>query len=147
MKEAQCPVCALRDADEIMSGSARRTAAPFAASLHRGWRQRHLGLMEGEPLGENGVVTTLTTFDQLRLQRNAPFSRSVRGVTRAAQQPLHFARPRLFLDLDESLQFTQMMGIAQGVQHALHRVVGLPVIVNDDAGDIRQELPRLAQTR
>ena len=29
----------------IMSGSARRTAA----SLHRGWRQRHLGLMEGEP--------------------------------------------------------------------------------------------------
>src|SRR5271166_2835489 len=30
--------------EEIMSGSARRTAAPF--SLHRGWRQRHLGLME-----------------------------------------------------------------------------------------------------
>jgi hypothetical protein len=32
-----------------------------------------------------------------------------------------------------------MMSIAQGVQHALHRVIGLPVIVNDDAGDIRQE--------
>jgi hypothetical protein len=31
------------------------------------------------------------------------------------------------------------MSIAQGVQHALHRVVGLPVIVNDDAGDIRQD--------
>ena len=79
-----------------MSGSARCTAAPFAASLHRGSGQRHLGLMEGEPIGENGVVTTLTTFDQLRLQRNAPFSRSVRGVTRAAQQPLHFARHASF---------------------------------------------------
>ena len=75
--------------EEIMSGSARRTAAPFAASLHGGSRQRHLGLMEGEPLGDNGVVTALTTFDQLRLQRNALFSRFVRGVTRAAQQPLH----------------------------------------------------------
>jgi len=28
-----------------------------------------------------------------------------------------------------------MMSIAQGVQHALHRVIGLPVIVNDDAAD------------
>jgi hypothetical protein len=61
---------------------------------------------------------TLTTFDQLRLHRNAPFSRSVRSVTGAAQQPLHLARPLLFLDLDESLQFAQMMGNAQGVQHA-----------------------------
>ena len=124
-----------------MSGSARRTAAPF--SLHRGWRQRRLGLMEGQPFGENGVVTTLTTCNQLRLHRNAPFSRSVRGVTRAAQQSLNLARPLLFLDLDESLQFAQMMGIAQGVQHASHRVVGLPVIVNDDAGDIRQETAAL----
>ena len=81
-----------------------------------------VGLMEGEPLGDNGVITALTTFDQLRLQRNALFSRFVRGVTRAAQQPLHFARPRLFLDLDESLQFAQMMSIAQGVQHALKAV-------------------------
>ena len=115
MEEAQGVLFACCETqEEIMSGSARRPAAPFAASLHRGSRQRHLGLMEGEPLGDNGVVTALTTFDQSRLQRNAPFSRSVRGMTRAAQQPLHFARPRLFLDLDESLQFAQMMGIAQG---------------------------------
>ena len=120
VKEAQRVLFAgCETQEEIMSGSARRTAA----SLHCGGRQRHLGLMEGQPLGDNGVVTALTTFDQLRLQRNALFSRSVRGVTRAAQQSLHFARPRLFLDLDESLQFAQMMGIAQGVQHALHRVV------------------------
>ena len=118
VKEAQRVLFGRCEAqEEIMSGLARRTAAPFAASLHRGSRQRHLGLMEGQPLGENGVVTTLTTFDQLRLHRNAPFSRSVRSVTGAAQQPLHLARTLLFLDLDESLQFTQMMGIAQGVQH------------------------------
>ena len=35
------------------------------------------------------------------------------------------------------------MGVAQGVQHALHRVIGLPVIVNDDADDIRQEAAAL----
>ena len=133
--------------EEIMSGSARRTAAPFA--LHRGWRQRHLGLMEGEPLGENGVVTTLTTFDQLRLQRNAPFSRSVRGVTRAApiSGPLVPAHASFWI-FDESLQFAQMMGIAQGVEHAFSRVVGLPVIVDTTMpATFAKRLPRLAQTR
>ena len=99
-----------------------------AASLDRGAHQRRLGLMEGQSFGENGVVTTLEAFDESRLHRNAPFSRSVRGVTGAAQQPLHFARPLFFLDFDESLKFAQVMGIAQGVQHALHCVIGLPVI-------------------
>ena len=117
----------------------RRLPPPF----DHGARQRRLGLMEGQPFGENGVVTTLETFDEPRLHSNAPFSRSVRGVTGAAQQPLHLARPLFFLDFDESLQFAQVMGIAQGVQHALHRVIGLPVIVNDDAGDIRQETAAL----
>src|SRR4249919_1126135 len=42
---------------------------------------------------------------------------------------------QITLYLDESLQFAQMMSIAQGV--------GLPVIVNDDAGDIRQETATL----
>jgi hypothetical protein len=50
-------------------------------------------------------------------------------VTGAAQQPLHLARPRFFLDFDESLQFAQMMSIAQGMQHAFYRVIGLPMIV------------------
>ena len=99
--------------------------------------------MEGQPFGENGVVTTRETFDEPRLHSNAAFSRSVRGVTGAAQQPLHLARPLFFLDFDESLELAQVMGIAQGMQHALHRVIGLPVIVNDDAGDIRQETAAL----
>ena len=46
VKEAQrVPFACCEAQEEIMSGSARRTAAPFAASLHRGSRQRHLGLM------------------------------------------------------------------------------------------------------
>ena len=85
VKEAQRVLFARCEAqEEIVSGSARRTAAPFAASLH-GARQWRLGLMEGEPFGENGVVTTLEQCDQRRLQRNVSFSCSVRGVTGAAQ--------------------------------------------------------------
>jgi hypothetical protein len=82
--------------------------------------------MEEEPFGENGVVTTLETSYEARLHRNAPFSRSVGDVTGATQEPLHLARPLFFLDFDESLQFAQVMGIAQGVQYASHRVKRWP---------------------
>jgi hypothetical protein len=37
------------------------------------------------------------------------------------------------------------MGVAQGVQHARHRVIGLPVIVDNDAGDIHQEAAALGE--
>ena len=96
--------------------------------LRRGARQRRLRLVKSEPFGENGVVTAFATFDESRLQRNAPFSREIRRVTGAAQQPLHLTRPVFILDFDESLQFAKMMSVAQGVQHPLHRVVGLPEI-------------------
>ena len=46
-----------------------------------------------------------------------PRSREIRRVTGAPQYLLHFARPVFFLDFDESLQFAQVMGVAQGVQH------------------------------
>ena len=64
-------------------------------------------------------------------------------MTGTAQQPLHLSRPVFLLDFDESLQFAKMMSVAQGVQHPLHRVVGLPVIVDDNAGDIRQQAAAL----
>src|SRR5450756_1029388 len=99
--------------------------------------------MEAQPFSENGVVTALETFDESRLQRNAPFSREIRRVTGTPQQPLHLARPVFPLDFDESLQFTKMMSVTQGVQHALHCVVGLPVVVDDNAGDIRQQAAAL----
>src|SRR5271156_446002 len=135
----------LREAqEEIVSGSARCTPATFAACLDHGVHQRQLGLMEGQPFGENGVVTTFETFDESRFQRSAPFSCSIRNVTGAAQQPLHLARPLFFLDFDERLQFAQMMSIAQGVQHTFYRVIWLPMIVNDNSDDIRQETSALA---
>ena len=58
-----------------------------------------------ESFGENGIVTTLETIDEPRLDGHTPFSRSVRDVTGAAQEPLHLARPLFFLDFDESFQF------------------------------------------
>ena len=99
--------------------------------------------MEGQPFGDDGIVTSLDQGDQRRLRRPSSFACEIRRVTGAAQEPLHFARPLLFLDLDERLQLAQVMGVAQGVQHARHGVIGLPVIVDDDAGDIRQKAAAL----
>ena len=60
MKEAQGVLFARCEAqEEIVAGSARRTAAPFATDLQGGLCQRRLGLMEYQPFGENGVVPTL----------------------------------------------------------------------------------------
>ena len=65
------------------------------------------------------------------------------GVAGATQQALHLARPILFLDFDQRLQFAQVVGVAKRMRHALHRIVGLPVIVDDDADDIGQHLAAL----
>ena len=62
-------------------------------------------------------------------------------MTGAPQQLLHLARPVFLLDLDQSLQFAKMMSVTQGVQHALHRVIWLPVIVQ--AHDILPKNSRL----
>jgi hypothetical protein len=48
VQEAQRVVFACREAqEEIVSGSARRATAPFAASFDRGAHQRSLGLLSG----------------------------------------------------------------------------------------------------
>ena len=95
--------------------------------------------MKGEAFRDNRVVTSLDARDEPGLQGNAAFAREVRGVTGAAQQSLHLARPLLFLDLDERLQLAKVMRVAQGVQHAGHGVVGLPVIVHDNARDAGEQ--------
>ena len=87
---------------EIVPGSARRTAARFSSSDH-GSGQGRLGLVEGRAFGENGIVTSLSQCNQRRLQRRASFACEICRVTGTSQEPLHFARPLLFLDLDESL--------------------------------------------
>ncbi len=58
--------------------------------------------MEGQTFGDDGIVTSLGQRDQGRLERRASFACEVRRVTGASQEPLHFTRPLLFLDLDKS---------------------------------------------
>jgi hypothetical protein len=60
-------------------------------------------------------------------------------VAGPAQQPLHPPRPVFLLDLDQRLQFAQVVGVAQRVQHALQRVVRMPVVVHDNARNVRQQ--------
>ena len=65
--------------------------------------------------------------------------RRVGGVTGAAQQVLHVARPIFLFDVDQGFELAQMMGVAQGMKHVRHRVVGFPVIMHDDTDDLRQQ--------
>ena len=59
-----------------------------------------------------------------------------------AQQALHLARPVFFLDLNQRLEFTQVMRIAQRVQHALQGIIRPPVVMDDNADDVvRQAAP------
>ena len=69
------------------------------------------------------------------MQRHAPLPGEVCRVAGTAEQPLHLARPAFLLDLDQGLQLSKVMGVAQRMVHALHREVRLPVVVHDDAGD------------
>ena len=101
--------------------------------------ERWLGLVEGDALGDNGFKPALDSGDQARFQRAAPLARQIGGVAGPAQQALHRARPALLFDLDQGLEFAQVVGVAQRVQNALHRVIRLPVIVNDDPADAREQ--------
>jgi hypothetical protein len=86
--------------------------------------------MEGRALGNDRVVVSSEQVDEGGFQRPVPLAGG--GVAGAAQQALHPVRPVL-LDLD--LEFAQVVGVAQGMHDAFHGVVGLPVVVDDDAGD------------
>src|SRR5262245_21089858 len=97
--------------------------------------ERGLLLVESEALRHDGVVASLDMGDEARFERDAPLASKIGRMTGSPQQDLHLARPIFLIDFDQRLQFSQMMGVAQGMEHALHRVVGLPVIVHRDAND------------
>ena len=100
--------------------------------------------MEREPLGDDDVIAAPELVDKAGFERHAPVPGKMGGMTGAAQQALHPARPLFLLDVDQRLEFAQVMGVAQGMQHPFHRVVGLPVVMHDDADNSR--LPRLGET-
>ena len=89
------------------------TPTPQLLKAHTERRERHLGLMEAQPFGENGVITTLTTFDQLRLHRNAPFSRSVRSVTATAAASCAPVAPQRVASLAAFRQDTTLIAVIE----------------------------------
>ena len=108
-----------------------------------GTAQRRQGHVECQAVGHDGVVAALDERDESRPERHALLAREIGGVAGAAQQYLHPARPILLFDLDQRLQFPQMMRVAQCVQHARHRVVGLPVVMHHDADHAGQHAAAL----
>src|SRR4051812_7892662 len=100
---------------EIVANPSRRTAT--VSGCDRGGGQRGLRRMERQPLSDESVVTSLDAGDQGRLERHALVACEIGGVAGAAQQALHPARPILLLDLDQRLEFPQMVRVAQRVQH------------------------------
>jgi hypothetical protein len=70
-----------------------------APSLAVGWRcgKRRLVLVEREPLGDEDVIAAPELVDKAEIERHAPGEMG--GMTGAAQQALHPARPLFLLDV------------------------------------------------
>ena len=91
--------------------------------------------MERRACRDDRVVAPLDQGDQAGFQWHVRLTRQICHVTGDPQKSLHSARPVFLLDLDQGLQLTQVMGVAQRVQHAAQRVVRLPVVMHNNAGD------------
>ena len=98
---------------QIVPGSSRRAAPGFAAALGHCARQRRLLFVKSQARHNNRIVSSLDARNEARLQVKAALPREVCGVTGAAQQALHLARPILLLDFDERLQFAKVMRVIQ----------------------------------
>ena len=118
---------------QVVAGAAPRTTPTPGDGQ---WR---LGLMKGEPCGDDGVVSVLEPLREAGFQRPVAFAGHVGGMAGPTEQALHPQRPGFLLDLDQGLEFSQMMRIAQGMQHTFQGVVGLPVVVDDNANDPFQQ--------
>src|SRR3954468_20630125 len=74
--------------------------------------QPGLGVMKGQTLGDDGVVASSDQIDQGGLQRCVPVPGQMGGMAGAPQQAPHPVRPVLLLDLDQGLEFAQMVSVA-----------------------------------
>ena len=104
-------VCA-ETQQQVVADTSRRPAS------RSGLGQRGLRFMECQAIGDNGLVTPFDQRNQCRLQQHILLACEVHGMAGAPQQPLHPARPVLPLDLDQGLQFAQMVRVAQRMPHA-----------------------------
>ena len=103
-----------------MAGTARLASTALGLALGRCGAERGLGLVKADALGRDGVPPSSEAFDEARLQRHAPLPGEVCRVAGTAEPPLHLARPAFLLDLDQGLQLSKVMGVAQRMVHALH---------------------------
>src|SRR4051794_13779614 len=128
-----------------MAGASWRSPPSLAAAV--GWRcgQRRLVLVEREPLGDDDVIAAPELVDKAGVERHAAVPSEMGGMTGAAEQALHPARPFFLLDVDQRLEFAPVMGVAQGMQHPFHLVVGFPVVMHDDAHNVRQQAAALGR--
>ena len=112
--------------------------------------ERRLALMESKPLRENAVIAGGQPGQKPGAQ--APLLRpgQIGSVTGLPQKARHRPRPRLLLNVDERLEFPQMMRVTQRVGHADHGQIWPPEIMDDDpthAGQHRASLGRRAVAR
>jgi len=118
IEEAQDVLFAICEAQEkIVPGSARFAATALGFSLGGGGRERRLSLVEGQPLGQDGVVTAFKLCMQARPERvesNPALAGEVCGVTGAAQQLLHLARVTSGLNFTQNHRFEFAVAAAAG---------------------------------
>jgi len=110
-QEAQHVVLAGVEAEQQVVAGAARCAAP-SPPVVVGDRERRLGLMESQAVGDNGLEPSSDQSDQGGFQRDIAVTGPMGGMADPAQQLLHPTRPWFLLDLDQSLKFAQMVGVA-----------------------------------
>ena len=91
------------------------------------------GVVIGQACGKNCLVTARQEFDHPRFESTVTVPRQAGSMGGAAQEGLHLSRPVLLFDLHEGSQFAKVVRVAQCVFDTRHGVVGLPVIMHDDA--------------
>jgi hypothetical protein len=89
--------------------------------------------VKGQAFGNDGVVAPTDEIDEALTGGLLFGPCQVFGMAGAAEQNLHLPRPVLVFDLDQRLQFAQVMSVAQCVHHVLYGVAGLPVVMNHNA--------------
>jgi hypothetical protein len=90
--------------------------------------------VQGKPGGQGGIVGRQdAVFVRVRQRHRTGRLGLANLLVRRAQKLVHRAGPRLLLDLDERLEFAQVVGIAQGVLSTAQGVVWSEMIVHDDA--------------
>ena len=116
-------------AQQIVPRPPRRSAARAGAA-----GERRLALMQGEPHSQGGIIGRCdASLVGLGQRHGAARPGLTNQLVGRAQHGVHHPGPRLALDLDERLQFAQMVSVAQGMQGAAQGIVRLEMIVDDDA--------------